>query len=316
MKDEGPFILEWLAWHKAVGVTDFIVFTNDCTDGTDRMLDHLDQRGLVRHLPNPAVLNGDGYFQPTALAYLHHMGTFKTADFVISMDVDEFINIRAGQGHFDDLLAATGPFDALSMTEINHGSNRKTTFEPGWITAQFPQHETETPGKYKSRRGVKTITRMGPLLAKLRNHRPDFCKDGPAPHWIDGSGRPLASLATDASENGLDCRGTYGLVSLDHFALRSLDSYMMKMLRGDVVVKDKKVGRTYWRQRNRNTDTTSDLTRFTPEARAWYDKHLATDATLMALHNAACAHHVARIAMLPTIPDLAERRDWILREAW
>ncbi|MFN6951607.1 MAG: glycosyltransferase family 2 protein [Albidovulum sp.] len=45
MKDEGPFILEWLAWHRAAGVTDFVTFTNDCTDGTDRLLDRLDMLG-------------------------------------------------------------------------------------------------------------------------------------------------------------------------------------------------------------------------------------------------------------------------------
>ncbi|MBL4556550.1 MAG: glycosyltransferase family 2 protein [Rhodobacteraceae bacterium] len=57
MRDEGPYVLEWLAWHKAIGVTDFVVFTNDCTDGTDALLDRLDAAGEVMHLPNPAVLD-------------------------------------------------------------------------------------------------------------------------------------------------------------------------------------------------------------------------------------------------------------------
>ena len=52
MKDEGPFILEWLAWHRAVGVTDVVVFSNDCTDGTDRLLDRLHAMGELVHLPN------------------------------------------------------------------------------------------------------------------------------------------------------------------------------------------------------------------------------------------------------------------------
>jgi hypothetical protein len=38
MKNEGPFILEWLAWHRAIGVQDFLIYTNDCTDGTDTFL--------------------------------------------------------------------------------------------------------------------------------------------------------------------------------------------------------------------------------------------------------------------------------------
>ncbi len=38
MKNEGPFILEWIAYHRAIGVQDFLVYTNDCTDGTDDLL--------------------------------------------------------------------------------------------------------------------------------------------------------------------------------------------------------------------------------------------------------------------------------------
>ena len=31
----------WVAHHRALGVTDFLLFTNDCSDGTDAMLDAL-----------------------------------------------------------------------------------------------------------------------------------------------------------------------------------------------------------------------------------------------------------------------------------
>jgi hypothetical protein len=38
MKDEAPYLLEWVAHHLAVGFTDIVVYTNDCTDGTVEML--------------------------------------------------------------------------------------------------------------------------------------------------------------------------------------------------------------------------------------------------------------------------------------
>jgi len=53
MKNEGPFILDWLAYHRAIGVTDVLVYTNDCTDGTDDFLKLLAQKGLVTHRENP-----------------------------------------------------------------------------------------------------------------------------------------------------------------------------------------------------------------------------------------------------------------------
>ena len=38
--------------------------------------------------------------------------------------------------------------------------------------------------------------------------------------------------------------------ALDHFPLRSLESFLVKMHRGDVVVANKKASNRYWRTRN------------------------------------------------------------------
>ncbi|MDJ0826712.1 MAG: FkbM family methyltransferase [Rhodobacter sp.] len=315
MKDEGPFILEWIAWHQAAGVTDFLVFTNECTDGTDAMLDRLDALGVVTHLPNPAQATNSEYLQPIALNYAHYLKPFAEADFVISMDVDEFINVRVGKGRLQDLFEAVGDFDVLSMSELNHGSNKNLSFEPGWVKSQFPLHESESPGARKARRGVKSITRLTPRVQRIRNHRPDLTTDNGAVRWLDGSGRDLKSLLEDGSENGIDVRGSYGLVSLDHFALRSLDSYLVKMFRGDVVVKDKQVSRRYWRVRNSNERHDSTFDRLDTAARKAHDA-LMSDETLAELHEFACDAHAARIEKLKTDPHFLERRNWILDSAW
>ena len=52
MKDEGPYVIEWVAHHLAVGFTDLLVYTNDCSDGTDDMLIRLEELGLAHHRRN------------------------------------------------------------------------------------------------------------------------------------------------------------------------------------------------------------------------------------------------------------------------
>ncbi|MEY8840170.1 glycosyltransferase family 2 protein, partial [Cribrihabitans sp. XS_ASV171] len=47
VKNEGPFLLEWIAFNRLLGVTDFLFYSNDCTDATDRLLDALAARGIV-----------------------------------------------------------------------------------------------------------------------------------------------------------------------------------------------------------------------------------------------------------------------------
>ncbi len=315
MKDEGPFILEWLAWHKAMGLTDLYVFTNDCSDGSDLLLDRLAEMGELVHLPNPALATNSGFFQPTALSYMEHFRDFKEADFFISFDVDEFFNVRVGDGSFRALFESLPRFDVLSANEINHGSNGHENYEPGWVTEQFPRHNTETPGKWKARAGVKSIVRLSDRLQRIRNHRPDLVPGIGAPIWLDGSGGPLPELLEDAGENGCDCRGRYNLVSLEHYPLRSIDSYLVKMFRGDVVVKGKRVSERYWRQRNRNEWATVDMSPGIERAKGYHAKFEA-DETLMKLHKDCCEAHAARIEMLNKLPDFKDRRDWILSESF
>lgn len=316
MKDEGPFILEWVAWHKAMGVTDIVVFTNDCTDGTVEILDRLNEVGELTHLPNPAPIFDSSVFQPKALSYTLMLPVFRRADYFISMDVDEFINVRTGNGHIDDLFKSVGNFDVLSMTEINHGSNKKLHFEPGWVTDIFPEHQTASPGIKKAQRGVKSIVRLNEKVACIRNHRPDIRKDKGLITWLDGSARQLDTLMEDASKNGIDCRGTYDFVVLDHYPLRSLESFLVKMDRGDVVKKGKRVSNRYWRQRNKDQPATITFQKGQVNAARDYYNALLSDSILETLHLKSCAAHKGRIEILHNEPDFVERKNWIFAEAW
>jgi FkbM family methyltransferase len=317
MKDEGPFILEWLAWHRSIGVTDFVIFTNHCSDGTAELLDRLEDLGEITHLPNPALANDAENYQPQALRWAHYLRVFREADFMISMDVDEFVNIRPGNGHLSDLFAATGPFDALSMCEINHGANGLVEFKPDWVKDQFPLHDSPSPGRKRARRGVKTITRLSDRVEAVRNHRPDFKTESAPVLWLDGSGRYLAELQADNTENGIDSRGTYELVSLEHYALRSLHSFFMKMVRGDVVVTNKPASQRYWRERNRNSHISSTYNPAADRAaRALYALRYESDALLMKLHLAACEFHEQKCEEIIMLPEIIKRRDWIMDQAW
>lgn len=315
VKDEGPFLLEWLAWHRAAGMTDFAIFTNDCTDGSELMLERAETLGLLRHMANPALSQARrGNLQAAALAYAPHLPAWREADYALSFDVDEFVNIRVGDRSFAALIDAAGPFDALSMSELVHGANGRMQFEPGLVTRQFARHDSETPGGRRAHRGVKTLVRTGPRLARMRNHRPDFAGLAEDVLWRDGSGRPAAALLEDPAANGIDCRGAYGLVSLDHFPLRSLECYLVKMARGDVVVRGKAVSRRYWRKRDRNEAGSSDLSG--PPGFAAELARLRADPVLGALHRRACAARAARIAEITREQAFRDRSAWILENAW
>ncbi|MFD1808677.1 glycosyltransferase family 2 protein [Gemmobacter lanyuensis] len=57
MKNEGPFLLEWVAHHKALGFDHLVICTNDCEDTTTEMVVRLQSSascGRMRRAIAPA----------------------------------------------------------------------------------------------------------------------------------------------------------------------------------------------------------------------------------------------------------------------
>ncbi len=95
MKDEAPYLLEWLAHYRAIGVTDFLIYTNDCSDGTDLLLDRLQANGVVHHERNKVLRRGP---HKSALKYALDHECYHSADWVLVCYVDEFLNVKEGEG--------------------------------------------------------------------------------------------------------------------------------------------------------------------------------------------------------------------------
>ncbi|WP_438960477.1 glycosyltransferase family 2 protein [Nereida sp.] len=49
VKNEGPYLVDWLAHLRAIGVDHVLAFSNDCEDGTDQLLDECATKGWLTH---------------------------------------------------------------------------------------------------------------------------------------------------------------------------------------------------------------------------------------------------------------------------
>ena len=91
VRNEAPFLIEWIAYHQHIGSTDFLIYSNDCDDGTDEMLDRLQALGHVTHERNHS--RGKKPVQWRALNKAQRHKLTKSAEWVFVADVDEFLNI-------------------------------------------------------------------------------------------------------------------------------------------------------------------------------------------------------------------------------
>jgi hypothetical protein len=304
MKNEGPFILEWLAYHRAIGVDDFLVYTNDCTDGTDTMLDLLQAKGLVQHRANPYVPGGNLKPQHAALQAAEQEPVMQNCGWGICMDVDEFINIKIGDGTLSALYAAMGEANMISLTWRLFGNNDVHGFEDRFVLDQFTACAPEVIRKPHQAWGFKTLFRNIDMYKKLGVHRPK----GLVPDlweqvkWLNGSGKPMPrSLYRNGWRSSMETYG-YDWVSLNHYAVRSAESFLVKRDRGRVNHVDRDQGLNYWFRMNHNAQQDHSIQRMIPALRAEYDRLLA-DADIRAAHVHTLSCHRAKIAELVATPN-------------
>ena len=191
MKDEGPFLIEWIAHHLAVGFTDLLVYTNDCSDGTDDLLIRLEQLGLAHHRRNdiPEGLSP----QPSALNYAQEDPVVQQSDWVMVFDADEFLSIRYGDGRLDGLISATKAQGAngIVVTWRIFGSGGVVDWSRSPVTEQYLM---AAPQSWNKGWGVKTLFTFDADYWKLGIHRPKMKTrhiktDFPdRVKWLNGSG--------------------------------------------------------------------------------------------------------------------------------
>jgi hypothetical protein len=304
MKNEGPFILDWIAHHRVVGVDRFLVYTNDCDDGTDEVLDALAKEGVVVRRDNPYRETGN-VPQHAAFRAAESEPIVTDAEWCLTLDVDEYINVHKGEGTLQDLFAATDGANVISMPWRLFGNGDLEGFEDAPVTHQFHACAPEFCSRPHQAWGFKSIYRNAGLFRRLGVHRPKGIVDESRLRWVGGDGRPLPAKMWKNGWRMTSGTWGYDLVTLNHYAVRSAESYLVKRDRGRVNHVDRGQGVAYWFRMNHNAVEDSSIRR--------YDARVAEErARLAALpgvgetHEASVAWHRERIAELMQVDEFAE----------
>lgn len=286
VRNEGAFLLEWLAHHKACGFTDVLVFSNDCDDGTDAMLDRLQALGQLTHVRNDGPHENGAQWEALKRADRHPL--VQAADWILPLDIDEFVNIHVGDHSLRALFDALPEATAITLTWRLFGNDGIVEFTDTPVTEQFTRaapavmHGPWRPAMFK------TLFRNDGTYRKLGVHRPR----NPDParvdqsRWFDGSGRPLSDQFRRNRLFSDYGRDNYRLVQLNHYALGAMESYILKSDRGRANREDGPLAMDYWVERNYACDTDDSIMALADRRRAFQSSLLA-DPQLAGLHDAA-----------------------------
>ncbi|SIT78504.1 Glycosyl transferase family 2 [Yoonia rosea] len=301
MKNEGPFIVEWVAHNLAIGVDAIAVFSNDCSDGSDALLDRLDAMGKVHHFDN--TFGGKPAPQRRAYRRFLKMDLAGPEDWVIPIDADEYINIKTGDHTLQALTRAVPDARTLSMTWRLFGNAGVVGYKDKFLTDQFRSAAADHTPRPPQAWGLKTMFQRD-LWGHIGVHRPKrpTVEQFSETQWYNGSGQPMPDRYMQGSwRSGPDSLG-YDLVQLNHYALKSCESYLVKKARGRAHHGGEALGLEYWQKMNHNRIEDRSIDAIRPRKAAIY-KELLADSELRTLHDACCENHRALIRELQTRPD-------------
>ena len=301
MRNEGPFLLEWVVWQRLIGFTDVVVVTNHCTDRSPALLDALAEAGWCRHL-RCEIAPGQP-ITAAKLALAHADPAVRQADWVMVCDVDEFLVIHGGQGRLSDLLpdAATAPFLGMSINWSVFGTAGRKVWEDGLTHRQCLRSGGEG---HSMSRWVKSVFRQPGWFGQLGEHGPRRLRlarvglawGAPGMVWVNSAGEPVARW----TPKGAYMRAlpveltTHARAQINHYMLRSVESFGLKRGTLSPVAGQDRYTQGYFRRANRN-----EVADYSALARtAEFDRLHALAMALPGvarLHHLCCADYVARL---------------------
>lgn len=135
VKNEYPYLLEWIAYHKLQGVTKFYIADNDSSDCTTELLKALDQIGEVQLIPFNSIGGTPGQLRAYSTILERYRGEF---DWIAFIDADEFIFPEKKDSTFKEFLVSVpGDVGAIALNWAIFGSSGLKSYSDQLTVKRF-----------------------------------------------------------------------------------------------------------------------------------------------------------------------------------
>jgi hypothetical protein len=220
VKDEGPYLREWIEYHRLVGVEHFYLYDNGSSDSTTRIMDEYRRRRLVTWRPWPE--------RPGQLsAYKDALAAYGNESFWMAfIDVDEFIVPAVGDS-LVDVVRAYEEFPALVVFWLLFGTSYFKARPPGLQIENFVWRAVDDcplHGIYKSI--------IQPVRASSHGGNPHSFR------FADGYAVTEGKVPVDSLANGPVWPFTHAKIRINHYFTRSEEEWGRKVRRGRVSTTD------------------------------------------------------------------------------
>jgi len=259
VKNELDALLEWIAYHRVLGVSGFIIADNGSNDGSRELLGSLAKLGIVTVIDYPTV----GLQKPQLPAYENILRTCpRDVDLLAFIDADEFL-LPLEQEQLIPTLQAWFEDDSVSAVALNwsnFGSNGEQFAEEGLVTERFIKR---APQAFNVHHNFKSIVRPNRVSHFHNPHYAHLCYG----RYIDAKGNDL--ILHPKHGNGVSAEVLWSGVRVNHYAVKSLEEFLLgKHLRGSAATANRVKHKAYFKAHDRNDETCLLATVLAPRVKA------------------------------------------------
>lgn len=221
-KNEGPYIKEWIEYHKIVGVERFYFYDNESSDNTLEVLEPYIKEGIViyRYVEGK-VMQGPVYQD----AILKSIGQTR---WLALIDLDEFI-VPIEKGSIQEFLKDFEQYPAVGINRLqfDHNGHEKYPTEHGGLVTENFTRVPKDPEATCNKIGIKSILNPSevvffenPHIFYLKNYR------------------TVTENYEQTDPNSMTTKRYSGQkIRINHYAVRSLERHYEKVLKGSAIVR-------------------------------------------------------------------------------
>ncbi len=133
IKNESPYLREWIEYHKLIGIEHFYVYDNESSDGTLEVLQPYIDSGLVTYIFFP------GYGMQDS-AYCHAVKSFGAeTKWMAVVDLDEFIVLHQ-KSNLREFMEEYNGCAQISLHWVSYGSSGHKKQPKGLVLENFRSH--------------------------------------------------------------------------------------------------------------------------------------------------------------------------------
>ncbi|MCD8288265.1 MAG: glycosyltransferase family 92 protein [Porphyromonadaceae bacterium] len=210
-KNEGPYVREWIEWHRSHGVEKFFIYDNESTDDTKTILEPYIKSGVVDYTFFPGIRR-----QLAAYDDCIEKHRFSSR-WIAFIDLDEFI-VPVRDASIPAFLRRCESFSAVEINWLIYGSGGRREKTPGKVMERFRFHATED---HPLNRMVKSIVDPCRVCSMIGCHEAARI-----------SGRVCDSHLLPVRRHFRNRPAQHDVIRINHYAVKSYEEFLGKKARG------------------------------------------------------------------------------------